>query len=133
MSEQTVYQQIGANTIRQLVDTFYHRIEQDPELRPIFPPDLEQGKEGQFLFLVQYFGGPGHYSETRGHPRLRMRHAPFSIGQHESELWLGHMLAAIDIVGIPEPARTTMREYFERSAPFMVNRFEQGPPSLRRI
>ena len=133
MSEQTVYAQIGADAIRRVVDNFYSRIEQDPELRPLFPEKLERGKENQYLFLVQYFGGPGDYSEQRGHPRLRMRHAPFSIGPRESELWLGHMLAAIDEVGIPEPARTSMRDYFQRAAPFMVNRFEEGPPSLRII
>lgn len=133
MSEQTVYAQIGAETIRRLVEDFYSRLEQDPELRSIFPEKLERGKEGQYLFLVQYFGGPGDYSEQRGHPRLRMRHAPFPIGPHESELWLGHMLDAIEAVGIPEPARTTMREYFQKAAPFMVNKFEEGPPSLKII
>jgi hemoglobin len=133
MNEQTVYAQIGAEAIRQLVDDFYARIEQDPELRPLFPEELEQGKEHQYLFLVQYFGGPGDYSQQRGHPRLKLRHAPFPIGLRQSELWLGHMLAAIDAVGIAEPARTTMHEYFKRAAPSMVNQFESEYPASKVI
>jgi hemoglobin len=73
---------------------------------------------------MQYFGGPSRYAEERGHPRLRMRHMPFPIGQAAVNAWLGHMLAAIDAVGIPEPARSAMREYFERASAFMVNTVE---------
>ena len=134
MSEQTVFQQIGGfPTFERLVDEFYRRVEADPELRPVFPAELEAGKQGQMLFLAQYFGGPAIYSEQRGHPRLRMRHAPFEIGQRERDLWLGHMLAAIDVVGIAEPARTEMREYFSRSATFMINKLDPGHPSLKVI
>ncbi len=133
MNQSTVFDQLGAETFRQLVDEFYARIEQDPVLRPIFPPNLEKGKEAQYLFLMQYFGGPDIYNQQRGHPRLRMRHAPFSIGQAESELWLKHMLAAMEAVNIPEPARTVMQDYFKRSAPFMINRFDQGNPDLKVI
>jgi hemoglobin len=75
---------------------------------------------------VQYFGGPAHYSATRGHPRLRMRHMPFTIGLAERDAWVGHMLAAIDEAGIPEPARSAMRGYFERGATFMINQAEGG-------
>ncbi len=123
MSEQlSIYRQIGGDkTFRRLVDEFYARIEQDPILRPLFPEDLEPGKEGQFLFLTQYFGGPSRYNAQRGHPRLRMRHFPFAIGQKERDAWVGHMFAAVDEVGIDEPARSTMREYFERSGTFMIN------------
>jgi hemoglobin len=87
----------------------------------MFPDDLAPGKEWQYLFLAQYFGGPARYIEQRGHPRLRMRHAPFPIDQRAADAWLGHMLAAIDEVGIAEPARSAMRDYFQRAAPFMVN------------
>ena len=134
MSQQTVFQQIGGfPTFERLVNEFYSRIEADPELRKVFPPDLEEGKQGQSLFLVQYFGGPGVYSQQRGHPRLRMRHAPFEIGQRERDLWLGHMLASIDAVGIEEPARTEMREYFDRAATFMINKLDPGHPSLKFV
>ena len=123
MSEQqNVYREVGGDeTFRKLVDEFYARIEADPELRAVFPEDLESGKEGQFLFLTQYFGGPPRYNVQRGHPRLRMRHFPFVIGQKERDAWVRHMLEAVDAVGIAEPMRTTMREYFDRAATFMIN------------
>lgn len=125
MQPQNIYELVGGEpTFRRLVDCFYDRIAQDPLLRPMFPADLEPGKERQFLFLVQYFGGPSEYNRQRGHPRLRMRHAPFPIGQPERDAWLAHMLAAIDEVGIGEPARGAMRSYFENAASAMINRYE---------
>lgn len=121
-SHETVYDQIGGEeTFRRLVWTFYDRVEKDPILRPLFPEDLEPGRNHQMLFLMQYWGGPATYDEMRGHPRLKMRHAPFKIGETERNAWVGHMLAAIDEVGIQEPARTQMREYFERAGTFMIN------------
>ncbi|MDX1994854.1 MAG: globin [bacterium] len=125
MTEVSVYDFIGgAETFRKLVDAFYSRVEADPTLRPMFPEDLEPGKQWQYLFLMQYFGGPTAYMEERGHPRLRMRHAPFPIDQAARNAWLGHMLAAIDEVGIAEPARTMMRDYFERASTHMMNAFQ---------
>lgn len=119
---QTVYEQIGGDeTFHRLVDTFYARVERDPLLRPLFPKDMTQGKEHQFLFLTQYWGGPARYDALRGHPRLKMRHAPFKIGQAERDAWLGHMLAAIEEVGIAEPSRTQLIEYFQNAATFMIN------------
>ena len=122
MTEQNVYRLVGGDeTFRKVVDEFYKRVEADPLLRPLFPADLEPGKENQFLFLTQYFGGPPRYNALRGHPRLRMRHMPFVIGEQERNAWLGHMLEAVDAAEIAEPARTSMREYFERAATFMIN------------
>ncbi|NJM08436.1 globin [Candidatus Gracilibacteria bacterium] len=122
-SEQiNVYEFVGgAETFQRLVDEFYSRVEQDPLLRTMFPADLEPGKKHQLLFLIQYFGGPRDYNELRGHPRLRMRHAPFPIGQAARDAWLGHMLAAVDVVGIAEPARSLMHEYFANAATAMMN------------
>ncbi|MFO7168361.1 MAG: globin [Chloroflexota bacterium] len=121
-NHRTIYEQVGGDeTFRRLVDAFYARIERDPLLRPLFPENLEPGKEYQFLFLTQYFGGPPRYSQLRGHPRLRARHLPFPIGQAERDAWVGHMLAAIDEVGFPEPARQVLIDYFERGATFMIN------------
>src|SRR5688572_27899606 len=94
----------GDAAFRSRDDLFYTRVEQDPVLRPLFPDDLTSGKEHQFLFLSQYWGGPSRYEAQRGHPRLRMRHFPFAIGQKERDAWVGHMLAAVDEAGIPEPA-----------------------------
>ncbi len=122
-TDQTVYELAGGEpAFRRLVDAFYARVEQDPLLRPMFPADMEPGKEHQRLFLIQYFGGPATYSGQRGHPRLRMRHAPFPIGQAARDAWLGHMLAAIDEAAIPEPARAAMQRYFEMAATAMINR-----------
>jgi hemoglobin len=129
LTQITVYDLVGgSDTFFRLADTFYRRIDADPFLRPMFPDDLEGAKERLALFLIQYFGGPSTYSERRGHPRLRMRHLPFSIGRAERDAWLGHMLAAIDAIGIAEPARSQMREYFERGATFMINRDEAEQP-----
>ena len=123
MSNQTtIYELAGGDApFRRLVDIFYERIESDPLLRPLFPADLGPGKERQFLFITQYFGGPPRYNELRGHPRLRMRHAPFVIGERERQAWAGHMLAAIDEVGFAEPVRGALRDYFERTATFLIN------------
>lgn len=122
MTDTTIFELAGGEAaFAQLVERFYARIEQDDALRAMFPADLEPGKRYQFLFLMQYFGGPARYAVERGHPRLRMRHNPFPIDQAARDRWLGHMLAAIDEVGIPEPARSEMRAYFERGSTFMIN------------
>jgi hemoglobin len=118
----TVYDALGDATFGALVETFYHRVEADPVLRPIFPADLSEGREKQYLFLVQYFGGPATYTERYGHPMLRRRHFPFAIDQTARDAWLGHMLAAIDEVGIPEPQAAILRDYFTRFSPMMINR-----------
>lgn len=126
-TSQTIFELAGGEpAIRQLVERFYARVEADEHLRPIFPDDLEPGKRWQYLFLMQYFGGPAQYAAERGHPRLRMRHAPFPIDDAARARWLAHMLASIDEVGIPEPARSAMRQYFQKAAAFMVNRVQ--PP-----
>lgn len=128
----TIYELAGGDApFRALVERFYARVERDPLLRPMFPADLEPGKQGQFLFIAQYFGGPQRYSAQRGHPRLRMRHAPFVIGQAERDAWLGHMLAAIDEVGFAEPVRGALRGYFERAATFMIN--HQANPGIELL
>jgi len=111
----------GIETFRSLVDAFYRGVEQDPVLRPLYPPSLDESREWLSLFLAQYWGGPQVYSQRRGHPRLRMRHMPFVIGQTERDAWLTHMLAAVDEVGIAEPARAEMRRYFDDAATFMIN------------
>lgn len=133
MTKTSIYEQVGgAETLRRLVDYFYQQVEQDPLLRPMFPNDLEPGKHRQYLFLVQYFGGPDEYNRERGHPRLRMRHMPFPIGQAERDAWLGHMLAAIDAVGISEPARSVMRNYFEQAASAMINQYQPQSPDSQQ-
>ena len=87
----------GAETFKLLVERFYSRVATDALLRPLYPEeDLASATERLTLFLIQYWGGPSTYNEKRGHPRLRMRHQPFAIGQAERDAWLGHMTAAVD-------------------------------------
>ncbi len=118
----TLYESVGGmETFRQLVEAFYRGVETDPGLRPMYPPDLTESREHLALFLAQYFGGPGTYSEQRGHPRLRMRHRPFRIDAAARDAWLRHMRAAVDKVGVSEPARGVMLAYFKQVADFMIN------------
>lgn len=122
-NQPTLYDLVGGEaTFRRLVDVFYAKIEADPVLRPMFPDDLEASKRHQFLFLVQFFGGPATYSEERGHPRLRIRHEPFPIDRQARDHWLRHMIDAMDAVGIDEPMRSMMTDYFERASTHMINK-----------
>ena len=118
----SLYERVGGlPTMRRVVDSFYAGVETDPVLRPLYPPSLAEPREWLALFLAQYWGGPPVYSERRGHPRLRMRHMPFVIGQRERDAWLKHMLAAVDEAGIEEPEREEMKRYFRDAATFMMN------------
>lgn len=108
--------------------TFYGRVERDPVFRPIFPASLEEPIRNQAEFLIQYFGGAPAYSLRKGHPRLRMRHMPFRIDRAARDRWLGHMLLALDEVGVPEPERSEMRRYFERASEFLINAADGGGP-----
>ena len=117
-----IYAMVGDSGFRALVDDFYQRVEADEALRAVFPPDLTEGKEHQYLFLRQYFGGPDEYSSKYGHPMLRRRHFPFAIDRAARDAWLAHMLAAIDAVPIPEPAAGVMRAYFTEFSLAMINR-----------
>ncbi len=122
-NEPSVYELVGGDEpFRDLVDRFYAYIEADPVLRPMFPDDLAAGKEHQFLFLTQFFGGPARYGDLRGHPRLRMRHSPFAINREARDHWLAHMLRALDETGIAEPAYSAMRDYFVQGSQFLINR-----------
>jgi hemoglobin len=108
-----------------LVDRFYARVATDVLLRPLYPDDLTDSRRHMRLFLEQYWGGPGTYSEERGHPRLRQRHLPFVIGEAERDAWFGHMAAALDEVVVArgtDPAiEAQMLDYFAQAADFMVN------------
>jgi hemoglobin len=114
----------GMPAFMRLIDDFYDRVVADPYLRHLFPEDMTEPKQNLALFLAQFFGGPATYSQHRGHPRLRMRHLPFRIGQLERDLWLKHMLAAMAAVGIPAAARPEMQRYFEDGSAFMINQVE---------
>ena len=120
---QSIFDLIGGEKpVAAIVDVFYEYVAEDPVLRPMYPEDLDAPKHRLYLFLVQFFGGPTTYNDERGHPRLRMRHFSFPIDQQARDNWLGHMFNAIDEAGIGEPARSRMREYFDRSSTFLINR-----------
>jgi len=126
----TVYEAAGGEAaFTRLVERFYAGVAGDPVLRPLYPRDplmFAAAGEHLRLFLIQYWGGPGWYSERRGHPRLRMRHMPFAIGRRERDAWMGHMRAAIDSLELPKAVREAFLEYFEDAATAMMNR--GGPP-----
>jgi len=118
----TIFHAVGGlETFRRLVDAFYRGVEGDPLLRPMYPADLTESREHLALFLAQFFGGPATYSRRRGHPRLRMRHLPFTIDAAARDAWLSHMRAAVDEVAVPEPARAVLLDYFTNAASFLVN------------
>jgi hemoglobin len=125
----------GEPTFRRLVDEFYAGVAADPVLRPLYPEaDLGPAAERLRLFLIQYWGGPGTYSERRGHPRLRMRHAPFRVGPVERDAWLAQMRRAVDSLALPAEQDTQLWQYLERAAYFMVNTGEATePPALLNV
>ncbi len=104
-----------------LVDRFYVGVAADPILRPLYPEDLTEPKAHLALFLMQYWGGPSRYSEERGHPRLRMRHAPFVIGPAQAEAWLGHMTAAVHESGLPDRDQAELLDYLTMAAQTLIN------------
>ena len=122
--EVTLYDAVGGMPFfERLVTRFYEGVAADEVLRPLYPDDLEAPARHLTLFLAQYWGGPTTYDAERGHPRLRMRHAPFAIGPGERDRWLVHMRAAVDEAGpVQESARTALLEYFEMAAEAMRNR-----------
>ena len=119
----TVFQAAGgAETFDRIVARFYEGVVQDPLLRPMYPEeDMDGSRRRLSLFLQQYFGGPSAYSYERGHPRLRMRHFPFAIGQAERDAWMRHMRAAVEATDLPDPVREALLDYFDRASTFLMN------------
>ena len=115
----------GAATFRAIVSSFYELVSTDEVLRPLYPDDDLDGAEDRLLmFLEQYWGGPRTYSDQRGHPRLRMRHAPYRIGFIERDAWLRCMhtaIASIDSVTLDDDHRRELVDYLEMAAQAMVN------------
>ena len=120
------YDEIGGHdTFVRLVDSFYRGVAEDEVLRPMYPEeDLGPAKERLTLFLEQYWGGPTTYSQERGHPRLRMRHASFHVDPDARDRWLAHMRAAVDELDLPPLHEVTLWDYLQRAAYAMVNTFE---------
>jgi hemoglobin len=112
----------GTETFRRIVGRFYELVAEDPVLRPIYPEEDLGPAEGRLrMFLEQYWGGPRTYSDQRGHPRLRMRHAPFRIGPIERDAWLRCMRIAVDEANLDDEHRAMLWQYLEMAAASMVN------------
>lgn len=120
---QSFYDAVGGEaTFRKIVGRFYAEVATDEVLRPLYPEeDLGPAEERLRLFLMQYWGGPHTYSDNRGHPRLRMRHAPFQVGPLQKEAWLRCMRIAVDEAGLDEQHRAQLWNYLEMAANSLVN------------
>ena len=119
----TFFDAVGGHpTFDRLISAFYARVEDDPVLRPLYPEaDLAPAAERLRLFLEQYWGGPHTYSEQRGHPRLRARHAPFRIDAAAHDAWLSNMRAALDEVGLAPEADQVLWDYLKVAADMLIN------------
>jgi hemoglobin len=117
------YDAVGGEAVfHRIVARFYEEVARDEVLRPLYPEeDLAPAEERLRLFLMQYWGGPHTYSDRRGHPRLRMRHAPFSIGPIERDAWLRCMRTAVDEAGLSDDHRRQLWGYLEMAANSLMN------------
>ena len=122
--EAALYDQVGGHAFfERLVENFYAEIEHDELLRPMYPEDLSDSKRHFEMFLEQYWGGPRNYSEVRGHPRLRMRHAPFRINREARDAWLAAMSTALESerAGLSDEQFNELHDYFDMAAHQMRN------------
>jgi hemoglobin len=123
LEDNEVYRAIGEDGFQRLVAAFYRQVPEDDILGPMYPQDDMVGAEQRLRdFLVFRFGGPQHYIEQRGHPRLRMRHAPFAVGQAARDRWVQLMDRALEQTQLPPGAEETLRRFFHSAATFMINR-----------
>lgn len=123
IGELQIYDAIGEDGFARLVRAFYAQVPADDILSPMYPADDLPGAEARLRdFLIGRFGGPQRYIEQRGHPRLRMRHAPFAIDLHARDRWIALMDTALTEAEIPAPVAAILRPFFVQTADFMVNR-----------
>jgi hemoglobin len=123
MTEEDVYLTIGEDGFARLVRAFYAQVPGDDVLGPMYPShDLQGAEERLRDFLIGRFGGPPRYIEQRGHPRLRMRHAPFTIDAAARNRWVTLMDRALDETRLPDDAALLLRNFFHSTATFMINR-----------
>jgi hemoglobin len=123
MTEEEVYAVVGDQGFDRLVGAFYAQVPADPILGPMYPADDLAGAEQRLRdFLIGRFGGPPRYVEQRGHPRLRMRHAPFAIDTAARDRWVTLMDRALEQAQLPAEATALLREFFHGTATFMINR-----------
>lgn len=118
-----IYATIGEAGIARITEAFYRQVATDDLLAPMYPKDDLQGSEQRLRdFLVYRFGGPQRYIEARGHPRLRMRHAPFPIDQRARDRWISLMDNALQAAALPADITATLQEFFRHVATFLINR-----------
>jgi hemoglobin len=123
VEEQHVYAAIGPDGFERLAASFYRQVPADDVLGPMYPAeDLDGAQQRLRDFLIFRFGGPQTYIEQRGHPRLRIRHAPFAIGQAARDRWLQLMTRALDEAALPEEPRQILQSFFESTTTFLKNR-----------
>ncbi|HEX4231762.1 MAG TPA: globin [Bryobacteraceae bacterium] len=123
MEEQEVYSVIGEDGFTRLIAAFYRQVPLDPVLGALYPKDdLPAAEQRLRDFLIFRFGGPQRYIEQRGHPRLRMRHAPFPIDGAARDHWLQLMRNALAETELPKEAAAVLWAYFEPTANAMMNR-----------
>ena len=123
MSEADILKVLGEDGIAELVAAFYRRVKTDDLIGPMYPDDDWEGAEHRLAgFLIYRFGGSDAYIQERGHPRLRMRHAPFAIGATERDRWLEIMGESMDEVAVPKEIYLNLKTFFEQVADFMRNR-----------
>jgi hemoglobin len=131
-AQASLYDAMGGHEFfARLVHRFYEGVAGDPLLRPLYPEEDLSGAEQRLrMFLEQYWGGPKTYQAERGHPRLRMRHAPFPVSPQARDHWLTHMRAAVDEAveegRLSPELEQQLWAYFEHAANFMVNTFDEG-------
>ena len=131
----TFYEAVGGHpTFVKLIRRFYEGVANDPPLRALYPEeDLGPAEERFRMFIEQYWGGPTTYSDQRGHPRLRMRHAPFAVTPAQRDRWLTHMRDAIDSLELTAEQDAELWSYMERSAHFMVNTLDENDAGPQRM
>jgi hemoglobin len=128
-----VYDRVGGfEAFESLVETFYGHVAEDPLLRPMYPEDLAPGKRHLALFLAQYWGGGDLYGAERGHPRLRMRHAPFPITPEAALRWAELMAASIRAHRCPSDVEALLLDYVVRATPTLINRLPADVDELPR-
>jgi hemoglobin len=129
VQENELYSVIGEEGFRRLVAAFYRQIPNDDVLGPMYSrSDLTGAEDRLREFLIFRFGGPPRYIETRGHPRLRIRHAPFPVDQAARDRWMQLMTRALEEASLPPDAARMLHDFFNSTATFLINR--AGSPSL---
>lgn len=118
----TLYESVGAENLKELVDRFYDHVQNSEIISPLFTGNFDLIKDKQYCFLTQFLGGPALYTEKYGHPRMRIRHLPHAIDQQAKEEWLACMRMAIDSLNLSDGLAEALYNCFPPVAQHMVNR-----------